>query len=80
MQVILFELNFVPPANCWAIFKHMLHVTTGLHVYVQFCFGMSSVKQFLEVNQLEFHVQQFYVKIFKRTLIDSMFYLGNKQA
>lgn len=47
----IFEWNFVPPANhCVverrAIFKHMLHVTTDLYVFVQFCLGKSSVKKF----------------------------------
>jgi len=51
----VFELNFVPLANhCVverrAIFKQMLDVTTDLKVYVQLCFGMSSVKQFLQIE------------------------------
>lgn len=51
----IFELNFVAPANhCVverrAIFKHMVHVTADLYVYVQLCFGISSVKQFLQIE------------------------------
>lgn len=42
-----------------------------ISVYVQLCFEISSVQQFLqiEVNQFQFHLEQFYIKIFKRTLI-----------
>lgn len=82
----IFELNFIPSANrCVverrAIFKHMLHVTTDLYVYIKLCFGMSSVKQVLqiEINQFQFYLEQFY-KIFKRTFTDLMLSLQNTQA
>lgn len=51
-------------------------------VYVQLCFEISSVEQFLqiEVNQFQFHLEQFYIKIFKRRLLYLMLSARNTQA
>ena len=54
--------------------------TADLYVYVQLCFGMSSVKQFLQMEVSQFYLEQFYIKIFKTALMDSMLSLGNTQA
>lgn len=56
----IFELTFFPPVNCCvverrAISKHMLHVTTDLYMHVQLCFGISLVKQFLQIELYQCH-------------------------